>query len=160
LDSPRDRKLLVNKKAEQARRIVELYLVLGCAAQLKDQLDREGVKARCASARLVKSQEESIKGCFRGEDRCPLEISSSFLAGVSSRASSSGISRCIGRGSGLQRPYRGMDYPKNYHVHIARRRKLRLGRCRSISFFTTARSLRRCWTHSEMMVSAANRTLQ
>lgn len=61
--SPRDRKLPVNKKAEQARRIFELYLVLGCAAQLKDQLDREGVKARCASARLVKSQEGSIKGC-------------------------------------------------------------------------------------------------
>jgi len=110
--SPHDRKLLVNKKAEQVRRIFELYLELGCVAQLKDQLDGEGVKARCASARVVKSQEVAIKGCFRGEDGCPLEISSSFLAGVSSRASSSGISHCIGRGPGLQRPYRGMDYPK------------------------------------------------
>jgi hypothetical protein len=91
--SPRDRKLLVNKKAKQVGRIFELYLELGC---VKDQLDREGVKARCASARLVKSQEGSIKGCFRREDGCPLEISSSFLAGVPSRASSSGICRCTG----------------------------------------------------------------
>jgi hypothetical protein len=53
-----------------------------CAA-LGNRLDRKAVKARCASARLAKSQEGSIKYCFRGEDGCPLEISRSFLAGVS-----------------------------------------------------------------------------
>ena len=50
--------------------------------ELKDRLDRERVKGKCALARLVKSQEGSIKCCFRVEDGCPLEISRSFLAGA------------------------------------------------------------------------------
>ena len=42
-----------------------------CCAAEGSRLDREGVKARCASARLVKSQEGLIKCCFRVEDRVP-----------------------------------------------------------------------------------------
>jgi hypothetical protein len=101
----RDRKLLVNKKeAEQVGRIFERYRELGCVAQLKDRLDREGVKAKCASARLVESQEGSIKCCFRAEEAARQRYRGRFSQAPPSRASSSGISRCIGSSIRPQQP--------------------------------------------------------
>src|SRR6478672_2665657 len=51
--------------------------------ELKDRLDQERVKAKCALARLVKSQEGSIKCCFRVRRRVPARD----IEGVSRRGS-------------------------------------------------------------------------
>ena len=57
----------------------------------------------------------------------------------------------------------GMDwkFPCLKRTYAEWRRKIaRLAKYRSTSYLARARSLRRCWTHSEMMFSAAVRTLQ